>query len=50
MEADRASWLSSPAGRVLPLVLIALIWQAASSFGLVDPSFLPSPARIGVAA
>jgi len=50
MEADRASWLSSPVGRVLPLVLIGLLWQGASSSGLVNPAFLPSPARIGVAA
>ena len=50
METDRASKLSSPLGRVLPLVLIGLIWQAASSFGAVDPAFLPSPARIGAAA
>src|SRR5262249_41730286 len=50
MDTDRASWLSSPAGRVVPLVLIGVIWQAASTLRLVDPSFLPSPARIGIAA
>jgi ABC-type nitrate/sulfonate/bicarbonate transport system permease component len=50
MDIDRASYLSSPLGRALPLVLIGLLWQAASSVGLLNPSFLPSPARIGVAA
>jgi len=49
-RSDRTTLLWSPAGRVLPLLLIGLLWQAASSLGLVDPSFLPSPARIGVAA
>ena len=48
-EADRASLLSSPVGRVLPLLLIGLLWQAVSASGLVDPAFLPSPARVGYA-
>jgi ABC-type nitrate/sulfonate/bicarbonate transport system permease component len=45
-ETDRAFLLSSPVGRVLPLILIGLLWQAVSTFGLVDPAFLPSPARV----
>ena len=50
LRSDRSAWLMSPVGRVLPLVLIGLLWQAASSLRLIDPSFLPSPARIGIAA
>ena len=49
-DTDRSFLLSSPVGRFVPLLLIGSLWQAASSTGLVDPAFLPSPARIGVAA
>jgi NitT/TauT family transport system permease protein len=46
---DRASFLGSPAGRIVPLVVMVLIWQAVSSTRLVDPSFLPSPVRVSYA-
>jgi len=48
-QPDRFSLLWSPLGRILPLVLFGLVWQAVSILGLVDPSFLPSPARVGYA-
>src|SRR6266478_2393038 len=44
--SDRYSLLWSPVGRILPLVVMGLIWQAASVTNLVDPSFLPSPLRV----
>ena len=47
--SDRYALLWSPVGRILPLVLLGLIWQAVSALGLVDPSFLPSPARVAFA-
>src|SRR6202521_394397 len=46
---DRASFLGSPVGRIVPLVEMVLIWQAVSSTRLVDPSFLPSPVRVSYA-
>ncbi len=49
-ESDRHSAFLSPAGRILPMVALGLVWQAVSAFRLVDPSFLPSPARVGYAA
>ena len=47
--SDRNSLLWSPAGRIIPLIVLGLLWQAASSFALIDPAFLPSPARVGTA-
>lgn len=35
--------------RIAPLLLIGALWQAAASGGLVNESFLPSPAAIGAA-
>jgi ABC-type nitrate/sulfonate/bicarbonate transport system permease component len=46
MQSDRFPYLWSPIGRIIPLILMGLIWQALSSFRLVDPAFLPSPARV----
>jgi NitT/TauT family transport system permease protein len=46
-EPDRFSFLWSRVGRIIPLLLLGLIWQSVSTLGLVDPSFLPSPARVG---
>jgi len=46
-ESDRFAFLWSPIGRTLPLLLLGLIWQSVSALGLVDQSFLPSPARVG---
>jgi ABC-type nitrate/sulfonate/bicarbonate transport system permease component len=34
---------------MIPLVVLGLIWQAAGTFRLVDPSFLPSPVRVAYA-
>ena len=48
-RSDRHSYLWSPIGRIIPLVVVGLIWQAAGTFRLVDPSFLPSPARVAYA-
>jgi NitT/TauT family transport system permease protein len=45
--SDRYSIFWSPVGRTLPLIAIGLIWQAVSSTTWVDPSFLPSPVRVG---
>ena len=47
--SDRYAWMSSPVGRIVPLLLLALIWQAVSSLHMVDSSFLPSPVRVGQA-
>src|ERR1700732_863484 len=47
--SDRYSVFWSPVGRIIPLVVIGLIWQAVSAAKLVDPSFLPSPVRVGYA-
>jgi ABC-type nitrate/sulfonate/bicarbonate transport system permease component len=47
--SDRYSIFWSPAGRMLPLLVIGLIWQAVSASKLVDPAFLPSPVRVGSA-
>jgi len=47
--SDRHSVFWSPVGRIIPLVVIGLIWQAVSAAKLVDPSFLPSPVRVGYA-
>jgi len=49
-ESDRHSAFLSPAVLILPLVALGLVWQGVSAFRLVDPSFLPSPARVGYAA
>jgi NitT/TauT family transport system permease protein len=35
--------------RVAPLVLLVLVWQAASSAGLLDPAFVPAPRTISAA-
>ena len=48
-RSDPYSVFWSPAGRIVPLVVIALIWQAVSAAKLIDPSFLPSPVRVGYA-
>jgi ABC-type nitrate/sulfonate/bicarbonate transport system permease component len=48
-RSDRHSYLWSPIGRIIPLVVLGLIWQAAGTFRLVDPSFLPSPVRVAYA-
>ena len=48
-RTDRASLLWSPAGRIIPLIMLGLLWQAVSTLRLVDPAFLPSPARVGYA-
>jgi ABC-type nitrate/sulfonate/bicarbonate transport system permease component len=48
-RSDRRSVFWSPAGRIVPLIVICLIWQAVSAAKLVDPSFLPSPVRVGYA-
>jgi ABC-type nitrate/sulfonate/bicarbonate transport system permease component len=45
-QSDRLSYLWSPIARIIPLIVLALIWQAVSTFRLVDPAFLPSPARV----
>ena len=47
--SDRNSLLWSPAGRIIPLIVLGLLWQMVSSFALIDPAFLPSPARVGYA-
>src|ERR1700759_2706969 len=46
-RSDPYSAFRSPLGRIIPLVAIALIWQAVSAAKLVDPSFLPAPVRVG---
>jgi NitT/TauT family transport system permease protein len=46
---ERHAILFTPLGRVLPLVLLGLIWQAVSATKLVDPAFLPPPTRVGYA-
>jgi hypothetical protein len=38
-RSDRHWYLWSPIGRIIPLVVLGLIWQAVSTFRLVDPSF-----------
>src|ERR1700722_8479349 len=48
-RSDPYSAFRSPVGRIIPLVAIVLIWQAVSAAKLVDPSFLPSPVRVGYA-
>jgi ABC-type nitrate/sulfonate/bicarbonate transport system permease component len=45
-QSDRHWVLYSPIGRIIPLIVLGLLWQAATTFGLIDPSFLPSPARV----
>ena len=35
--------------RAAPLILLGIFWQAASSAGLINAAFLPSPATISVA-
>lgn len=35
--------------RIVPLIVIGLIWQMVCSLRLVNPEFLPSPAAIGAA-
>ena len=45
--SDRYEIFRSPVGRIIPLIAMGLIWQAVSALRLVDPSFLPSPLRIG---
>jgi len=37
-RSDRRSVLWSPAGRIVPLIVIGLIWQAVSAAKLLDPS------------
>jgi ABC-type nitrate/sulfonate/bicarbonate transport system permease component len=32
--------------RLLPLVLLVVVWQALGSFGLIDTAFLPTPAAV----
>ena len=46
-RSDRYAVFRSPVGRMIPLVVMGLIWQAVSATRLVDPAFLPSPLRIG---
>jgi ABC-type nitrate/sulfonate/bicarbonate transport system permease component len=46
-RSDRYAAFRSPVGRMVPLVVMGLIWQAVCATRLVDPSFLPSPLRIG---
>jgi ABC-type nitrate/sulfonate/bicarbonate transport system permease component len=48
-RSDPYSAFRSPVGRIIPLAAIVLIWQAVSAARLVDPSFLPSPVRVGYA-
>src|ERR1700759_780018 len=48
-RSDPYSAFRSPVGRINPLVPIALSWQAVTAARLVDPSFLPSPVRVGYA-
>src|SRR5580700_3877023 len=47
--SDRFSLLWSPAGRIIPLIVLGLFWQSVSHFALIDPAFLPSPVRVGAA-
>jgi ABC-type nitrate/sulfonate/bicarbonate transport system permease component len=44
---ERHAFFFTPVGRVLPLVLLGLIWQVVSATKLVDPAFLPPPTRVG---
>jgi ABC-type nitrate/sulfonate/bicarbonate transport system permease component len=48
-RSDPYSAFRSPVGRIIPLVASGLIWQAVCAAKLVDPSFLPSPVRVGYA-
>ncbi|WP_085939915.1 ABC transporter permease [Azospirillum sp. B4] len=43
----RNTWLAALQGAVVPLVLL-VIWQAASSSGLVNAKILPSPVAVAV--
>jgi ABC-type nitrate/sulfonate/bicarbonate transport system permease component len=43
------SILFTPAGRLVPLIALGLIWQTVSATRLVDPAFLPPPTRVAYA-
>lgn len=43
---DLASRALATAGRICPLLLLGLLWEAISAAGLVDPTFLPPPTSV----